>query len=624
MGIAALFAAATAFSSSAAAPITVDGVLCHPSRLCVRTEDLAKVDSPSVRVLRQFDEIGWTVLEVQNGDLADVYHSLNRKAPVYLDRAAQPAYTPSDPLWANMWNATATNLSQAWDISRGSAVVVAVLDTGVETTHPDLASNIWTNKGEIPGNGIDDDGNGYVDDVNGYDFAYNDAIPNDVYGHGTACSGLVAAVQNNGIGGCGFAPFGKIMALKCAIDSGYFFDSNDTAAFLYALNNGARVLSMSFFSDRVSPMERNALDYCASHGVLPIAAAGNSNSAIPYYPGYYENVLGVGAFGPSGQRNGFSNYGTLVDVSSPGSSLPTVTTGAGYTTGFAGTSGATPQVAGLATLLLGANPSLTTVQARAIIEDTATSWTESPNQCISSYGKINCLAAMQAAQSLSWSGKSPIVRWISPIAGPGSWTMWIQGRLASSPSYSVQVGAGSMNVTAQTRQKVVAIGSGNGAITLKSGATTIYSQAASQITDKTVYPVTEVSSQNASTTGGYAQGLFVDGSYITAKNATPSAVKLECVFQHVSPNQLLTLHVVRGNDTRASWGKVYAYNWSSASYPYGSWIALSSGKATSSTTNDYVLTNSSRFVDDEGAVYIVIDSPKSAGFKIDQMVLLGN
>src|SRR6185295_7407802 len=163
----------------------------------------------------------------------------------------------------------------AWDTLKGAPTVrVAVMDTGLDYTHPDLAANVWTNPGEIPSNGIDDDSNGYIDDVHGYDFAYNDSDPNDNFGHGTSCAGLVAARQDNGIGVTGVAPLCQLVGVKAALDSGYFYDSANVPALLYCADMGFQVISMSFYSDGVTPAEGDAINYCWNHGVLPVAAAG--------------------------------------------------------------------------------------------------------------------------------------------------------------------------------------------------------------------------------------------------------------------------------------------------------------------------------------------------------------
>ncbi|MFN2164853.1 MAG: S8 family serine peptidase, partial [Anaerolineae bacterium] len=137
--------------------------------------------------------------------------------------------------------------AQAWDVTTGDAsLVVADIDTGIDRSHPDLAANMWTNPGEIEGNGIDDDGNGYVDDIHGWDRAYGDNDPMDVHGHGTHTSGTVGAVGNNGVGVVGVNWNVKLMALKFLNDSGSGSTSNAIAALNYAIAKGVKVSNNSW------------------------------------------------------------------------------------------------------------------------------------------------------------------------------------------------------------------------------------------------------------------------------------------------------------------------------------------------------------------------------------------
>ncbi|MEQ1932556.1 MAG: S8 family peptidase, partial [Fimbriimonadaceae bacterium] len=407
-------------------PIEIEGMLCHPNRLMVKVDSMEtahELTERGYRLTKSFPKINWVVVETDPSQLRATRSSLSLEPGVKLvafDRAAVPTYTPNDAKWVDMWHARTIKADLAWDISFGNvqSVTVAIIDTGVNTAHPDLAANLWRNKAETAGNSIDDDGNGYVDDINGYDFAYNDPIPNDVNGHGTACAGLAAAVQDNTIGVTGVAPKAKIMCLKASIDSGYFYDSNNVGAYLYALDNGAKVISCSFFSDRVSQIERDAIDALWAGGVLPVVAAGNDNSVVPFYPAAYEKSLAVAATDQNDNRAGFSNFGSWVDVACPGVALRSTTAAGGYTDGFGGTSGACPQVAGLAALLLGAVPGTTNADLRACIEDTATALTTD----FSKDGLINCQKAMQTLKGLLLPAvKSPKVNYMTPvIAAVGS------------------------------------------------------------------------------------------------------------------------------------------------------------------------------------------------------------
>jgi subtilisin family serine protease len=226
-------------------------------------------------------------------------------------------------------------LPYAWDVERGdSSVVIAILDTGVDTTHPDLAGQIWHNPGEIPGNGIDDDGNGLIDDFEGWDFGVGDNDPKpeytadpsgiDVGFHGTFCAGIAAAATDNadGIAGAGWRC--RIMPLKVANPDSGLTSSAIAGGFAYAVDEGASVISMSFGGpgDPGVPEFFQALvDMATNSGVLCVAAAGNDGDSIRVYPAACDHVLSVGATGPDNARADFSNWGPWVDVAAPGSSM---------------------------------------------------------------------------------------------------------------------------------------------------------------------------------------------------------------------------------------------------------------------------------------------------------------
>lgn len=226
-------------------------------------------------------------------------------------------------------------LPAAWDIERGdSSVVIAIMDTGVDTGHPDLASKIWHNPAEVPGNSADDDGNGLVDDVEGWDFADNDNDPKpeytadisgiDVGFHGTFCAGIAAAATDNteGIAGAGWEC--RIMPLKVSNTNEGITESAVTEAFAYAADQGASVLSMSFGGpgDTGVPEYFQALvDMATAAGIVCVAAAGNEGVDTPTYPAACNDVIAVAATTFDNTRADFSNWGSWVDVAAPGSSM---------------------------------------------------------------------------------------------------------------------------------------------------------------------------------------------------------------------------------------------------------------------------------------------------------------
>jgi len=244
--------------------------------------------------------------------------------PNYLRYAA--ATTPNDTFFSNLWGLNNINAPEAWDITTGNSnVVVAVLDSGVDYNHPDLAANIWTNPGEIAGNGFDDDGNGKIDDARGWDFVDDDNDPMDSDDHGTHVAGTIAAEGNNSAGITGVVWTAQIMPLRFldAFGSGTVADAIE--AIDYAIDNGAKIINASYGSYTFSPLERDAIATARDAGILFVAAAGNDNwnndSATKHYPSSYDlaNIIAVAATDQSDARASFSNYGvTSVDVAAPG------------------------------------------------------------------------------------------------------------------------------------------------------------------------------------------------------------------------------------------------------------------------------------------------------------------
>jgi subtilisin family serine protease len=257
---------------------------------------------------------------------------------------------------------------EGWDKTTGSDnVVVAVIDCGVDYTHPDIRDNMWINTAEANGvTGVDDDHNGFVDDIRGYDVSDNDGDPMDVSGHGTHVAGTIAARGNNGIGISGVCWRTKIMAVKI-FDNAY--DDVIVRGIKYAADNGADVLNNSWGSngrDPSNPLLEDAIDYAVALGCIPVFAAGNNNDDVAYYsPSNYNKVISVAATDANGQKAYFSNYGAN-DLAAPGVDILSLAPGGGIQL-MSGTSMACPHVAGACALLLSANPNLTLSQIRNIL-----------------------------------------------------------------------------------------------------------------------------------------------------------------------------------------------------------------------------------------------------------------
>jgi len=302
----------------------------------------------------------------------------------------------NDQLFSAQSNLMQINIPEAWDITAGQEIVVALIDTGVFLDHEDLVDQVWVNQNEIPNNSRDDDGNGYVDDYYGYNFLSNNPDVSDDNGHGTNITSIISAHTNNHIGIAAVNWHAKVMVLKALNDLGGGEYSHVAKAIRYAVNNGAQIINMSFGTYLDSEILKQAVDYAVSRNVTVIAAAGNNGQRRVLYPAAYDNVIAVGAVDGSNQRASFSNYGEEVDISAPGLNIPT----AGYSHSkeyvkSSGTSYAAAQVSGLASLLLSLEPNLNPSEIKAIIKSSATA---QDNSIEYNPGVINVEAALKAVE----------------------------------------------------------------------------------------------------------------------------------------------------------------------------------------------------------------------------------
>jgi subtilisin family serine protease len=332
----------------------------------------------------QIDAVLVKVKDDEEATVTKVLSSVPGVAYVEPNHVVSIAATPNDPSFSQLWGLHNTGQTggtsdkdidapEAWDLATGdSSIVVAVTDTGVDFTHPDLASQRWVNPLDDPGDNIDDDGNGLVDDWSGWDFVNDDNDPFDDNRHGTHVSGTIGAAGNNGVGVVGVNWNVKIMALKFLSSAGSGSTADAVASTLYAADHGADVASNSWGGGPYAQALVDAIEYGASRGMLFVAAAGNdnrNNDVTPTYPATYgsDAVVAVAATDHNDARASFSSYGAkTVDLGAPGVGILSTTPGNTYQS-FDGTSMATPHVAGAAALVEDRFPGATLYGIKALL-----------------------------------------------------------------------------------------------------------------------------------------------------------------------------------------------------------------------------------------------------------------
>ena len=304
--------------------------------------------------------------------------------------AAQPNYlrrfaaNPSDPLLAEQQNLTA--IAWAEPAAADSGVIVAVIDSGIDLWHPEFFGQLWRNRLEDEGlEGVDDDGNGYVDDVVGWDFTHapglpgrgdyliRDADPGDESGHGSHVAGIIAAATDNNVGIAGVAPRARLMVLRAGFNvsgAGFLEDDDIAAAMVYAVDNGAHILNLSFGDPNFSPLLRDVVAYADAAGCVVVAAAGNEGDDAVFYPARLDATIAVAAVDNFGRVMTFSNWGYSIDIAAPASGIQSVAPGGGYTQ-RSGTSMAAAHVSAIAARTLARQPHLTNVQIGAALANTA-------------------------------------------------------------------------------------------------------------------------------------------------------------------------------------------------------------------------------------------------------------
>lgn len=366
------------------------------------------------RAVGKISEIRVTHLQVPpQAGLALLQHLRKRSDVEFaeFDSVVEAFEVPTDPYYStpyptfkygtiSQWAPQAVSAPSAWDVSLGNQnVVIAIVDTGIDSSHPDLASKV----------------------VGEYSVIGKSA--KDGFGHGTHVAGIAAAATNNDIGIAGMCPNCRILSIKVLDDRGSGYLSDVASGITYAAAHGAQVINLSLGGSSVSQTMRAALAYAVANNALPVCAAGNSNSSTAPEPAYWYDCLSVIATDQNGAKASFSNYGVVDDVAAPGvailSTMPTygVTLNSyGYLNNYdalSGTSMATPAVAGIAGLVFSRNPALSPAQVRGIIEAAAgdgAGW--SPDL---GFGIVNAAKAVSLA--IHSDNVAPTANLISPAAG---------------------------------------------------------------------------------------------------------------------------------------------------------------------------------------------------------------
>lgn len=365
-----------------------------PGRLVVKFRDgtarstvnrvLARADAELERTVAPLDA---RVVEVAPRELRDAIDTLDDSAAVeYVERdlaVEQLETLPNDSLWSTQWGPRHIDAPQAWDATTGAAaVVVAVIDTGVDARHPDLRGAL----------------------VAGWDFVNGDSDASDDEGHGTATAGVIAARTNNRRGQAGICWKCSIMPVKVLGADGSGSMSTVAAGIVWAVDHGARVVNLSLGGVGTTQTLTDAVAYAAGKGAVVVAAAGNSGVAAPLYPAAYPEVLGIAATTRSDSLYSWSNYGPeAVELAAPGCNTAPSLDG-GYVN-FCGTSSAAPVVAGLVGLALSAKPAATRLEIEQALAATAT-----PVPSAVRYGRVNAKAALAKLGIRAVSAKKRSVR----------------------------------------------------------------------------------------------------------------------------------------------------------------------------------------------------------------------
>lgn len=367
-----------------------------PGRVLVKPVDGAdeaalqgSLQAAGAREIGRVPQIGVRILQVPAQAEARVIAALSHNPNFEFaepDYIANIILTPNDPYYASsQWHLPKVGAPTAWDTTTGSsAVTIAVVDSGVQANHPDLAGRVLA----------------------GYDFANNDADPSDDNGHGTAVAGVAAAKGNDGIGTAGAAWNVAILPVKTMSASGSGSYSAIANGINYAADQGAKIINLSLGGTASSTTLQSAVSYAWNKGSVLVAAAGNNGTSTTVYPAAYPNVVAVSATTVSDTLASFSSYGSFVDLSAPGQDITAPWINSGYVT-ISGTSFSSPLTAGVAALALSRNPALSNGQIASLLTANTDDLGAAGYDTFFGSGRLNAAKVVAAA--------APVVDTIAPV-----------------------------------------------------------------------------------------------------------------------------------------------------------------------------------------------------------------
>jgi hypothetical protein len=393
----------------------------HPNwtRLIVQTHSRASDDrvnaaftAHSASVRHRIERGRMAVLEVPARAAAPIKASLERTGLftfVETDQLAEGAAIPNDPSYASQWHLARIQAPAAWDMTAGiSGAPIAVIDSGVDATHPDLASRL----------------------IGGWSYLTGTSNTADVLGHGTAVAGTLGAATNNFTGVAGITWSNPVLPIAVLNSSNYASYADMASAIYYAADHGARVINISIGGSSSSSALQSAVNYAWGKGAVVFAAAMNNGSTTPYYPAACDKAVAVSSTNSADSLSGFSNRGAWIDISAPGESILTTSRGGGY--GYwSGTSFASPVAAGVAALVLALRPSLTAAELVNLMEANSDDLGIGGFDASFGWGRINAYKAVLAAKNIVPDTSAPSVVVSSPASGVTvSGTVAVEGAAA--------------------------------------------------------------------------------------------------------------------------------------------------------------------------------------------------